>query len=151
MNPTSHSQQSPIEFSFYQLSLLSFLRESHPELAEQRTFIKGRAAQAAEAYTTTFMEGGDTQQCQSAASKVLYAGLHFSRHDTIVNILWREFSANVKAEDARECAIRLRPLLDPIFKKYTLSDDFAYTAEYQSLTTELIGAIQIKQEEYGKL
>ncbi|MFI3306583.1 MAG: DUF1896 family protein, partial [Rikenellaceae bacterium] len=36
-------------------------------------------------------------------------------------------------------------------KKYTLSDDFAYTAEYQSLTTELTGAIQIKQEEYGKL
>ncbi|MFI3306603.1 MAG: DUF1896 family protein, partial [Rikenellaceae bacterium] len=67
MNPTNHSQQSPIEFSFYQLSLLSFLRESHPELSEQRTFIKGRAAQAAEAYTTTFMEGGDAQQCQSAA------------------------------------------------------------------------------------
>ncbi len=139
------------EFSFYQLSLLSFLRESHPELAEQRTFIKGRASQAADAYANAFMEGLDTQQCQEIASRVLYAGLHFSRHDTIVNILWREFSANVKAEDARECAVRLAPLLDPIFKKYTLSDDFAYSTEYQSLTTELIGAIQLKLEEYGKL
>ncbi|MFI3290108.1 MAG: DUF1896 family protein [Rikenellaceae bacterium] len=140
-----------IEFSFYELLLLSFLRESHPELAEKKRFIKGRATQAAEAYAKAFNDGLDTLECREIANNTLYAGLHFSRHDTIVNILWTEFSASVKADYADECAIYLRPSLDPIFKKYTLSDDFAYTAEYQSLYTELVGAIQLKQEEDGKL
>ena len=33
-----------IHFSYYELSLLSFLRESHPEKADDIPFIKERAA-----------------------------------------------------------------------------------------------------------
>ncbi len=139
------------KLSYYELSLLSFLRESHPELAEHAAFIRGRAAQASAAYADAFDDGYDAQQCIEIANRVLYAGLHFSRHDTIVALLWRDFSRSVTTIEARECAIRLHPLLDPIFKKYTLTDDFAYTAEYQSLESELIGTIQQKLEDDGKL
>lgn len=140
-----------VEFSFYQLSLLAFLQESHPDLAERITFIRGRSNQAAEAYATAFDNGSDAQECRSIANNVLYAGLHFSRHDTIVNILWNEFMGVVTTDDSLDCAVRLRPLLDPIFKKYTLTDDFIYSPEYQSLYSEIVGAIQLKVEEDGKL
>ena len=39
-----------IRFSYYELSLLSFLRESHPEKADDIPFVKERAAAASEAY-----------------------------------------------------------------------------------------------------
>lgn len=123
-----------IHFSYYELSLLSFLRESHPEKADDIPFIKERAAAASEAYTEAFD-----------------AGLHFSRHDTISSVLWNEFSAEVSLEAVRETAIRLRPLLEEVFAKYPISDEFAYMPEYNSLYTEITGFVQLKLEEDGKL
>ena len=83
--------------------------------------------------------------------KNLYAGLHFSRHDTLTSVLWNEFSADVPLEAVRETAIRLRPSAEEVFSKYPISDDFAYTPEYNALYTELTGFIQLKLEEDGKL
>ena len=48
-------------------------------------------------------------------------------------------------------AIRLRPLLESIFAKYPISDEFAYMPEYNSLYTEITGFVQLKLEEDGKL
>ena len=103
-----------IHFSYYELSLLSFLRESHPEKADDIPFIKERAAAASEAYTEAFDAGLPITECIGIANKTLYAGLHFSRHDTI-------------------------------------SDEFAYMPEYNSLYTEITGFVQLKLEEDGKL
>ena len=136
-----------IRFSYYELSLLSFLRESHPEKADDIPFIKERAAAASEAFDT----GLPIAECIGIANKTLYAGLHFSRHDTISSVLWNEFSAEVPLEAVRETAIRLRPLLESIFAKYPISDEFAYMPEYNSLYTEITGFVQLKLEEDGKL
>lgn len=103
-----------IHFSYYELSLLSFLRESHPEKADDIPFIKERAAAASEAYTEAFDAGLPITECIGIANKTLYAGLHFSRHDTISSVLWNEFSAEVSLEAVRETAIRLRPLLEEV-------------------------------------
>lgn len=54
-------------------------------------------------------------------------------------------------EAVRETAIRLRPSAEEVFSKYPISDDFAYTLEYNALYTELTGFIQLKLEEDGKL
>ena len=136
-----------IHFSYYELSLLSFLRESHPEKADDIPFIKERAAAASEAFDT----GASLAERIGIANKTLYAGLHFSRHDTISSVLWNEFSAEVPLEAVRETAIRLRPLLESIFAKYPISDEFAYMPEYNSLYTEITGFVQLKLEEDGKL
>ena len=90
-------------------------------------------------------------ECIGIANKTLYAGLHFSHHDTISSVLWNEFSAEVPLEAVRETAIRLRPLLESIFAKYPISDEFAYMPEYNSLYTEITGFVQLKLEEDGKL
>ena len=113
-----------IHFSYYELSLLSFLRESHPEKADDIPFVKERAAAASEVY---------------------------ARHDTISSVLWNEFSAEVPLEAVRETAIRLRPLLEEVFAKYPISDEFAYMPEYNSLYTEITGFVQLKLEEDGIL
>ena len=77
-----------IHFSYYELSLLSFLRESHPEKADDIPFIKERAAAASEAYAEAFDTGASLAERIGIANKTLYAGLHFSRHDTISSVLW---------------------------------------------------------------
>ena len=82
-----------IRFSYYELSLLSFLRESHPEKADDIPFVKERAAAASEAYAEAFDTGLPIAECIGIANKTLYAGLHFSHHDTISSVLWNEFSA----------------------------------------------------------
>lgn len=106
---------------------------------------------ASEAYTEAFDAGLPITECIGIANKTLYAGLHFSRHDTISSVLWNEFSAEVSLEAVRETAIRLRPLLEEVFAKYPISDEFAYMPEYNSLYTEITGFVQLKLEEDGKL
>lgn len=138
-----------INFSYYELSLLSFLKESHPELASDINFIKSRADKAAAAYADAFDNGYAIPSCVEIANEVLYAGLHFSKHDTIVTVLWNEFAGIVPEGNASEVAIRLLPLLSPVFKTYALSDEFAYSPEYQKLYTEITGEIQIIWERSG--
>ncbi len=144
-------ERDPIGFSYYQLSLLSFLEESHPERLSHKIFIKDRAIAAAQAYAEAFDSGFNPNECLEIAMKRLYKGLHFSKHDTIVNILWNEFTKEVDPEEAKSLAINLYPLLKPHFKKYDIDDDFGYSSEFESLRTELIGVLQLKLEEDGKL
>jgi hypothetical protein len=75
--------------------------------------------------------------------------LHFSKHDTLVNILWNEFADVVPEDDAKSWAIRLFPECEPVFAEYPLTDDFAYEPAYELLYTELTGIIAIYFEEHG--
>lgn len=146
----NHNNQK-IEFSYYYLTLLSFLKESHPGKVSKIAFITSRAEAAAEAYEDAFNNGSDIQECIEIAHRTLFQGLHFSKHDTIRNILWTEFSSEVDVEDIEPTISRLKPYLTHIFAKYELSDEFGYSPEYQSLYTEIVGTLQIKLEEDGNL
>jgi hypothetical protein len=73
----------------------------------------------------------------------LFFGLHFSKHDTLKNILWNEFFNEVPEKNAVILAIGLLPECEAVFAKYPLSDDFAYSPEYELLYTELTGTILI--------
>ncbi|MBX9049597.1 DUF1896 domain-containing protein [Bacteroides thetaiotaomicron] len=140
-----------IEFSFYELSLLSFLRESHPDKAGDISLIKSRATEVAEAYSNAFMDGYSVPECADIANQSLYRGLHFSKHDTIVGVLRDEFWDVVSSDVLKDTAIRLQPKLEEVFANYSPGDDFATTAAYERLRTELTGAIQLIWEENGSL
>ena len=140
-----------IQFSYYELSLLSFLRESHPDKSDDTDFIHTRAEMASAAHADAFDAGHSQVECADIASQVLYQGLHFSKHDTLVSVLWNEFSADVPTDEAKTVAIRLQPMMEEVFAKYSFSDAFGYSVEYTSLYTELTGAIQLKLEEDGCL
>ena len=138
-----------VEMSYFRLFLLSYLRDSHPDKAADCEFIALRGDAAAEAYSAIIKSGGTHNEAEAAASEVLYAGLHFSPYNTLVNVLWNEFPDAVPPEAARQRALELLSRLAPVFEKYTLSDDFAGSPEYDLLYTELTGAVQILLEDGG--
>lgn len=146
----SDNRQTPSgELSYYGLLLLSYLRDSHPLLAADTSFIADRADRAAEAYSDAIRAGSTHAEAEAAASDELYRRLHFSPYNTLVHILWDEFAAEVPEEAA--CAVALRLLALPVFRdvlaKYDLADDFAATPEYSQLYTELVGTVQILLED----
>ena len=136
-------------FSYYELSLLSYLKESHPDKSYDKEFIKSRAEQAAYIYENSLRDGYISIQAEELANEALFQGLHFSPIDTLITILWNEFSEEIPQGDARKKAIKILPYVRSIFNNYDLSDDFVYTSQYENLYTELTGAIIIYFEDYG--
>ncbi len=135
------------ELSYFRLSLLSYLKDSHPHLANDTTFIATRGDAAAEAYSTAIRNGQTHDQAGETANEVLYAGLLFSPYLTIVRILWDEFEKDATPALAESVAMELLPKLDGVFDKYQLTNDFDTTPEYNQLYTELTGAVQILLED----
>jgi hypothetical protein len=141
------NKSTAVELSWFRLSLLSYLRDSHPDKAADKQFITSRGDAAAEAYSNIIKLGGSHDEADEIASQTLYAGLHFSPYRTIVNILWDEFTDETDSAQAEGVAMELMPRLSAVIGKYTLSDDFADSAEYRLLYTELTGAIQTLLED----
>lgn len=144
-----NQNNKPTELSYYGLYLLSYLKENHPDKAGDAAFIESRADRAADAFEQARREGYLPEGAQELAMTALLDGLHFSRYDTIIEVLWNEFTDEVAQSEAPGVALKLLPSLEGIFSQYSLSDDFAYSPEYEQLYTELAGAISILLEEDG--
>ena len=128
-------------------SLLSYLKDSHPELIAEGEFIAERADSAAQAYSEAIRSGCNHIEAEEIAREELYRGLHFSPYNTLVNILWREFEAEIPEDIARQAALRLLPLCRGVLEKYDLTDDFADTPDCELFYTELTGTVQILLED----
>jgi hypothetical protein len=139
---TATNKSAVVEMSYFRLSLLSYLRDSHPDKATDRLFIASRGDAAALSYSDIIKSGGSHDEAEEVASQTLYAGLHFSLYRTLVRILWDEFTDEIDPALAEGLAMELLPRLSAVIEKYTLSDDFADSQEYRLLYTELTGAIQ---------
>jgi hypothetical protein len=122
---------------------MDFLRESHPERLSDHRFIIARTDTAIEAYEQAIRNGDTPAEAIEHANDTLFKGLHFSKHDTIVNILWNEFADEIPEDDAKSFAIELLHENEAIFAQYPLADSFAYEPEYELLYTELTGAIAL--------
>ena len=144
---TKNNQSLRGELSYYGLSLLSYLRDSHPDKAKDRAFIVKRADLAAEVYSQAIQGGLTHIEAEEQANTELYRNLHFSAYNTLVNILWDEFSAEIPEDNARKVALQVLPLCGNVLAKYTLTDDFADTPAYDLLYTELTGTIEILLED----
>lgn len=141
------NQNNIMELSYYRLTLLSYLKECHPHLASDTDFIKSRADEASEAYSNAIKEGLSQAEAEELANLTLFRGLFFSKHDIIVNVLWNEFSDIVPQSEAKDYAIRILSQCEFLFLQYALSDEFAYSSEYEKLYTELTGFIDLWLEE----
>jgi hypothetical protein len=134
------------DISYFRLSLVDFLRESHPERLKDNRFILSCTESALDAYEQAIKNGDNPQEAAGQANAVLFDGLHFSKHDTLKNILWNEFFNEVPEDEAKDFAIRLLPECEAVFAQYPLSDSFAYEPEYNLLYTELTGTIALYLE-----
>jgi hypothetical protein len=137
------------DISYFRLSLVDFLRESHPHLVNDRKFITARAEAALDAYEKAFLSGDNPLDAEVQANTVLFEGLYFSKYDMVKNIFWNEFSKEISEEEAGFWAILLLPECESVFAKYPLSDDFTCEPEYDVLYTELTGTIALYLENYG--
>lgn len=144
-----HPGQQPQELSYYRLLLLSFLRESHPGLVDDSDFISARADSAAKEYSVSVCSGFTHDAATEAANQVLFAGLHFSKYDVIVTVLWNEFSDEVPQGSAKSLALQLLPVCEEVFAKYPLSDDFRFEPAFDNLYTEITGTILIWLDDNG--
>lgn len=141
--PNTYHNALTGHLSYYGLSLLSYLRESHPDLAADTAFIATRAAAAAQVYSEAIRCGRTHPEAGEEAVVVLFQDLHFSLYDTLVAVLREEFADAIPEEDVREAARVMLPLVRTLGAKYVLSDDFASTPEYDQLYTEVVGTVQI--------
>jgi hypothetical protein len=147
-NTAMDDKNKTIELSYYGCSLLSFLKESHPELVCDEDYISGRASLAAETYSQAIKDGYSHDEAEELANEMLFKELGFSKYDSIVNVLWNEFADEVPQGAAKEFAQKILPVCEEVFAKYPLTDDFAYDPQYDQLYTELTGAIVIWLEEH---
>ncbi len=138
-----NSNSGPMEMSYFRLNLLSYLRDVHPDKANDLSFIAGRGDMAAEAYSEAIKSGLDHIQAAEIANETLFKGLHFSPYNTIVEILWNEFQHEVPENKVKELALKLLPECQSVFSQYDLNDDFVSEQEHDQLYTELTGTIAL--------
>ena len=141
--------EEPDELSYYRLTLLSFLRESHPDLADDESFVATRSERAAEAFSAAVRSGLTYDDAAQQANDLLFQGLHFSPLDTLITVLWNEFAAEIPEGNARNVALQLLPECRKVFSGYTLSDDFMFSPEFDRLYDELTDTVTIWLEENG--
>lgn len=144
-----NQKNNSTELSYYGLYLLSYLTENHPERLSDTDFIETRSALAGGVYEQSRLDGHSVDQAQELAMAALVKDLHFSRFNTLVEILQNEFAEDVPAENAAEFAFKIQPSMEIIFAAYSLSDDFAYSKEYDILYRELTGAVLLYIQEHG--
>ncbi|MDH6600641.1 hypothetical protein M2306_001335 [Myroides gitamensis] len=93
--------------------------------------------------------GNSIEQCNEIANYILFGGLHFSKFDTIFQVVCNEFDTLMADEELRPFALKMFPICESVFDNYKLTDDFAYSYEFDQLYTEITGIIAIWIEENG--
>ena len=137
------------DLSYYGLYLLKYLKENHPDKAADTDFIESRADHAADVYEQSRLEGYTPEGAHELAMAALTEGLHFSKYNTIIEVLWNEFGDEVEPGNAPAFALTLQPEMEEVLARYPLTDNFAYTSEYDLLYTELTGAVATYLEKHG--
>lgn len=137
------------DLSYYKLRLQEHLNSSFPEKANDQKFIEQRSSWAANAYEGAFLSGNPIDQCDEIANYILFENLHYSKFDTVFEVVCNEFDTLMADEGLRPFALKMLPVCEPIFSKYKLTDDFASTNEYDRLYTEITGTIAIWIDENG--
>jgi hypothetical protein len=137
------------DLSYFRLKLQELLNTSFPEKAYDVKFIDQRSGWAANAYEGAFKAGNSIIQCEKIAEHILFEGLHFSRFDTIFQVVCNEFDTRMADEELRPFAVKMISVCEAVFANYKLTDDFAYSLDFDLLYTELTGTIAIWIEENG--
>ncbi len=137
------------DLSYFRLRLQELLTTSFPEKAYDVKFIEQRSSWASNAYEGAFRSGNPISQCNHIAEYILFEGLHFSKFDTVFQVVCNEFYTRMADEELRPFSLKMYPVCEPVFVNYILTDDFSYTTEFELLYTELTGTIAIWIEENG--
>lgn len=128
--------------------LQTFLHDQHPQLENRNRFIDRRSRHAAETYGASIAFGNTPEAALRHAETTLFRGLLFSKFDTLCLILATDHPA-IPEKQLRDVAVRLLCVCEPIFAEYTLNDEFAATAAFRQLKTDLRQSIRSWFEDNG--
>ena len=115
-----NKMNKPAELSYYGLYLLSHLKENHPDKAGDAAFIEVRADHAADVYERARLDGYLPEGAHELAMAALLEGLHFSKYNTVIEVLWNECADEVPQSEAPAAALKLLPYLEGVFARYPL-------------------------------
>lgn len=137
------------DLSYFTIRLQELLNNSFPEKAHDEKFINQRSSWAANAYEGAFRSGNSVDQCNEIANYILFESLHFSKFEAIFQVVCNEFDTIMADEELRPFALKMFPVCGPVFTNYELTDDFAYSYDFDLLYTEITGTIALWIEENG--
>lgn len=137
------------DLSYFRLRLQELLNISFPEKANDQKFIQQRSSWAANAYEGAFSSGNTSEQCSEIANYILFQNLYFSKFDTVFQVVCNEFDTIMADDELRPFALKMFPVCAAVFSSYKLTDDFAYSYEFDLLYTEITGIIAIWIQENG--
>ena len=153
-------KQEQQELSYYGLYLLRYLLEQHSltskatssitRKAKDLNFIYNRELQAAETFEQARLDGHSVEGAQELAMAELMKGLSVTSWSILMEVLEKEFAAEVDEEQRIPFAEELLPLVKPVFEPYDLTQpEFELSTDYVQLYTELTGAVVLYIEQYG--
>jgi hypothetical protein len=93
------------DLSYFRLRLQELLNSSFPEKANNQKFIEQRSSWAANAYEGAFRSGNNIEQCNEIANYILFEKLHFSKFDTVFQVVCNEFDTLMADEELRPFAL----------------------------------------------
>lgn len=137
------------DLSYFRLRLQELLNTSFPEKAHDEKFINQRSNWATNAYEGAFYSGNSVEQCDYIAEYILFENLHFSKFDTVFQVVSNELNTRMADEELRPFSLKMFSVCEASFENYKLTDDFAYSDEFDVLYTELTGTIALWIEEHG--
>ena len=136
------------ELSYFETTLLLYLKESHPHIAGDKEVVRMRANEAAGSYERAIRDGLSVTQALQLAEAVLYRDLRFSRFDTVFEVV-SECFPDVRPEKRAGFCLKVLSPAETVFSKYPIDDRFESSPSYHTLTVELTGFIQSYIEQYG--
>ena len=136
------------ELSYFEMTLLLYLKESHPHIAGDKELVQMRADEAAGSYERAIRDGLSVTQALELADTVLYQDLRFSRFDTVFEAV-SEWFPEIQPEERTDFCLKVLPPAEAVFGKYSIDDRFESSPACHTLTVELTGFIQSYIEQYG--
>lgn len=134
---------------YFKQQLRDHLSESFPQLADDARLISQRAKWAFNAYEGALTAKNTESQSLEIANYILFEGFHFSKFDTVLEVVCNEFTELLPAGERRAFTLKIMPLCEPVFARYELTDDFAYNIEHDQLYRELIETINTWLKQNG--
>lgn len=125
----------------FQNYLYDYLLINYPEKIDM-CFIKQRNAIALHIFYETLKTSNDFDWANEKAMDVLMEGIQFSKVDFIHDILVEKYSEYYSRRSLYNLSKMIIGQCEPIFGRYTLSDDFIFSPQAESLREELLPIIE---------
>lgn len=129
------------DLAYFRSNLQELLFSGFPEKAYDNKFITQRSNWALNAYSGALDGGNSEEESERIANTILFEKLYFSQFNTVLQVVKYEFDTVMFDEEFYPFALRMLSVCEHVFMKYTLTDDFEYTTEYDDLYRDLTECI----------